>query len=641
MPDWFYRTVARPLLFKLPAPAARDFALGFMGRLARCPLGTSVIDLLGHMRADPRLRRMFADIAFPGPVGLGVGIDADAIALPALARFGVGFLEVGPVTVSPLRGAAVERRLDKQALCYPAPHATLDLASLLQRLKSAGARAVPLLVRLGFVPGCAAERVTADCQLLIDQLATVASVFVLGTSSLLLEGDWNSEQWDGHLREVVSRAKNASVPREVFLSLSADAAPGDADRALGPALTAGVRGVVIEGVIRIGGKSKLAGPPACLPARQLVQHLRSRWSADMVIIAGGGIHEPVDALEILDAGANLIEIDSGLIYSGPGLPKRINEAILFEISQQETTVSSRDEQKRWPELSWFWSALMGTAMLFGGFLAIAIAATRVVLPYDEAYVGMTRDQFAAVNDRLLAFMAHDRVSLAGTMIAVGVLYLGLSLAGVRHGLHWAWVAVSSSALSGFASFFLFLGFGYFDPFHAFVTAVLFQFLVLSLHASLLPPVQTQRPNVREDWRWRWNQWGQLLFVLHGVVLTVAGLTISWIGITRVFVPEDLEFMRTTARALETANPRLLPLIAHDRATFGGMLIAVGVAVLLSALWGFRQGSRWLWWTLLGAGLPAYTAAIGVHLVVGYNHVGHLAPALSGLTGLIVGLEAVS
>ena len=59
----------------------------------------------------------------------------------------------------------------------------------------------------------------------------------------------------------------------------------------------------------------------------------------------------------------------------------------------------------------------------------------------------------------------------GTMIAVGALYLGLSRYGIRRGAHWALVAVLASAFAGFGSFFLFLGFGYFEPFHAFVTAV--------------------------------------------------------------------------------------------------------------------------------------------------------------------------
>ena len=164
--------------------------------------------------------------------------------------------------------------------------------------------------------------------------------------------------------------------------------------------------------------------------------------------------------------------------------------------------------------------LMGLGMLFGSLLALAIALTRVALPYDEQFVGLSRAELVAINDRLLPFMAHDRVTLAGTMVTLGVLYTGLSLFGIRAGLGWARVAVLASAAAGFASFFLFLGFGYFDPFHAFVTAVLFQFVLLGLMGRLGTPAPP-RPDLREDRAWRLSQWGQLVFVVHGVALVSA------------------------------------------------------------------------------------------------------------------------
>src|SRR5690606_25759560 len=133
--------------------------------------------------------------------------------------------------------------------------------------------------------------------------------------------------------------------------------------------------------------------------------------------------------------------------------------------------------------AWLWTLLMGIAMLDGGVMAMAIAVTRVVMPYDEQFVGMTRVQLAQVNDNLLPFMTHDRVTLAGTMLAVGVLYTALSWCGIRRGWHWAHVAVIASAFAGFVTFFGFLGFGYFDPLHAFVTVVLFQFLLLGVHSD--------------------------------------------------------------------------------------------------------------------------------------------------------------
>lgn len=282
------------------------------------------------------------------------------------------------------------------------------------------------------------------------------------------------------------------------------------------------------------------------------------------------------------------------------------------------------------EMTWFWTMLMGVGMLIGSVMALAIAATRIVMPYDEAFLGMTRDQLDAVNPRLLAFMAHDRVSVAGTMVAVGLMYVGLSLRGIRRGLYWAMMAVFTSAFVGFASFFLFLGFGYLDTLHAFVTACLLQLLLLGVHAKLGTYTPKSPAPLRTDRAWRLSQWGQLLLVLHACAVGAAGLVISTVGITAVFVHEDLEFMNTTREALVAANPRLVPLVAHDRAAFGGMLVSTSVVLLLTSLWGFRAGNRWVWWTLLAATLAGYLPAIGVHFVVGYDDWFHLAPAFGGL-----------
>jgi hypothetical protein len=399
------------------------------------------------------------------------------------------------------------------------------------------------------------------------------------------------------------------------------------------ALASGVAGLLVDGSVAAEPDGQVIGGPAREPAREQVRRWRARYGPGLFLIASGGVHEPADALALRAAGADLVQVDSGLVYTGPGLPKWINDALLFAA----TRTAAPAPPQRAPEMTWFWTACLGAGMLFGSLLALAIALTRVVLPYDEAFVGMHLDELAAVNSRLLDFMAHDRVSLAGTMIAIGVMYLALSLFGIRRGLHWAQQSVFVSAFTGFASFFLFLGFGYLDTFHAFVTAALLQLLLLGLHSRLGIHTPDVAPRLRSDRAWRRGLWGQLLLVLHGFGLLGAGVTISAIGVTEVFVPQDLEFMGTTAQALAAANARLVPLVAHDRATLGGMLLASGWVFLLPVLWGFRNGSAWLWWSLLVGGLSAYTAALGIHYTVGYHSLFHLLPAFGGLCILLLGL----
>jgi dihydroorotate dehydrogenase len=620
MPDWFYRTVSRPILFRLPPVRARNFALGFMGRLARLPLGPAVIDFLGHMRPDPRLRCTHFGIDFPTPVGLGPALDGRAVALPALARFGFGFLEVGPVTLNGTTEVKpIERMADREAILLPDPGDSLCLAEAELRLWQARRLELPVLVRVDVSrDGSAAERIRELFEL-IGNLSGFAGLFSLPVE--LFE-----------LVEQPSLRKLSERPLLVCLSADADFA------ALAPRIAAAVKsgavGLHVDGSIA-ESPARCIGAPAREQSLQRVCELRQRFGPDIPIIASGGVHEPQHALDLRAAGADLIQVDTGLIFSGPGLPKRINDSILFETTR---TANTPDAPERPAEMSWFWTLLMGAGMLFGSILALVIAATRVVLPYDEAFTGLSRDQLAAINPRLLAFMAHDRVSLAGTMIAIGVMYVGLSWFGVRSGLHWARQAVIYSASVGFASFFLFLGFGYLDPFHAFVTAALFQFLLLSVHCRLGTHVPKVRPTPVADRTWLLGQWGQLLLIFHAAGLLGAGASISSIGVTHVFVHEDLDFMQTTAETLRSADPRLVPLVAHDRATFGGMLLASGVVFLLPALWGIRNGSAWLWWTMLIAGIPAYAAAIGVHFAVGYMHVMHLMPAFSGLMLFLLALS---
>ena len=118
-------------------------------------------------------------------------------------------------------------------------------------------------------------------------------------------------------------------------------------------------------------------------------------------------------------------------------------------------------------------------------------------------------------------------------------------------------------------------------------------------------------------------------------MLLAGATILTVGMTRVFVPQDLEFMGVRIADLNAANPRLVPLIAHDRAGFGGGLLSAGFTVAACAL--FATPSRSLWQALAGAGAAGFGAAIGVHPAVGYTDWLHLVPAIAGSVLFVVGL----
>src|SRR5262249_38993398 len=117
--------------------------------------------------------------------------------------------------------------------------------------------------------------------------------------------------------------------------------------------------------------------------------------------------------------------------------------------------------------------------------------------------------------------------------------------------------------------------------------------------------------------------------------TAAGSVILVVGMTAVFVPEDLTYLGIGVAELRALNPRLVPLIAHDRAGFGGALISAGSAASL-CVWCGRPG-RALWQALTLAGIAGFVPAIGVHFAIGYTDAFHLAPAVIGAAIYFTGL----
>jgi hypothetical protein len=103
----------------------------------------------------------------------------------------------------------------------------------------------------------------------------------------------------------------------------------------------------------------------------------------------------------------------------------------------------------------------------------------------------------------------------------------------------------------------------------------------------------------------------------------------------VFVPTDLEFIGLSRAQLNSINGQLIPLIAHDRAGFGGGVATAGL-LLFGCAW-CGQWSRSLWQALLVGGIAGWSTAVGVHPIIGYNDAFHLAPAVLGALLFFVGI----
>ena len=280
--------------------------------------------------------------------------------------------------------------------------------------------------------------------------------------------------------------------------------------------------------------------------------------------------------------------------------------------------------------------LTAFALFFSGCFALFLSIRREFLPHDIAFLGMTPDQLCAIAEcRVVAFMFHDRVAFGGVLVAIAILYFWLTAVPLAEGATWAWWTVVISGGIGFLSFLSYLGHGYLDTWHGVGSVALVPIFLAGLLRSrvLLRSAARARAAIR-GLQGR-QRLGRLALLATGLGMVLAGATILTVGMTGVFVPQDLKFMRVSIAELDAANPRLVPLIAHDRAGFGGGLLSAGLVVAACAL--FANPSRSLWQALAGAGTAGFGAAIGVHPAVGYTDWFHLAPAIAGSLLFVIGL----
>jgi hypothetical protein len=328
------------------------------------------------------------------------------------------------------------------------------------------------------------------------------------------------------------------------------------------------------------------------------------------------------AVEALaDPSTRVLAAPSVLIAAGPGWFNRVIEAAT-PTTPPEPLRSIPVDPRRWP--GWLWTAMVGIGLIVAGLGAAVIALGPVLLRYDRDYLGASVTDLHHLNHHLVGFLQHDRITMAGNMIGIGILYLGLAQA-MRQGYRWARRALAISGLITFGSYFYFFGTGGFvEPLHTLVVVALFPMLVIAVCRRLPSPhwppiVEGPEPQRRRA------LWGQLLMIGVGGGLAVAGVVISVVGMTSVFVPTDLDFMGTHAEHLRSANVHLLPFIGHDRAGFGGALIGAGLAVLLISMWGWRRGQCSVWWCLLLGCAFGTVPVLVVHFAVGYTHFVHLLP----------------
>ena len=296
---------------------------------------------------DPKLERTVFGLKFKNPVGMAAGFDKNAEMFNDLAYCGFGFIEVGTLTPLGQSGNPKPRlfRIKKdKGILNRLGFNNKGVASAIPRLK---VRKHPNLIiggNIGKNKITPNEDATNDYVLAFEQLFPHVDYFVVNVSSpntANLRDLQEKEPLTALLSELKNRNSLKDKPKPILLKIAPDLTNSQLDDIIEI-----VRFTKIDGVIAtnttIGrddlktdskllmqyGAGGISGKPLAKRSTEVIRYLHDNSKGEFPIIGVGGIHSADDALEKLAAGASLIQLYTGFIYEGPGIVRKINEAIL-------------------------------------------------------------------------------------------------------------------------------------------------------------------------------------------------------------------------------------------------------------------------------------------------------------------------
>jgi dihydroorotate dehydrogenase len=343
-----HRRILRPVLFRLDPERAHTIVMGGLAGLARlAPIGRLVER---RFRVDdPRLRQELFGLSFPNPVGLAAGFDKQAHAVPVWANLGFGFAEVGTITAQPQPGnpkPRVFRLPEDRALVNRLGFNSDGSEAVARRLadweETGRAHRIPLGVNIGKTK--VAEDAATDYVTTFARVAQYADYVAVNISSPNTPGLRDLQERDA-LELLLTRLEAANrthnLRKPILVKIAPDLDLGAVEAIVGIARDRGVSGLIVSNttVARTGVTSPLAGEagglsgvPLRARADDLLRHVHTLAPA-MPIVGVGGIFSGADAWAKILAGASLVQIYTGLVYEGAGLPRRINEDLRLLMDQ--------------------------------------------------------------------------------------------------------------------------------------------------------------------------------------------------------------------------------------------------------------------------------------------------------------------
>ncbi len=342
-----YRHLLRPLLFLFSPEGVHNFAMRLLGAVGANRAGRWFLSRFFSLR-DPRLETEVFGIRFPNPVGVAAGYDKNARLYEPLSSMGFGFVETGTVTPRPQQG-----NLKPRMFRLPADRALVNrmgfnnggMETALRNLRRRG-RPHRVIVGANIAKNSltSPENAAADYLKLFRNLYQYVDYFTVNIRcpmSTGFSGLHNRETISAILAGLFEFRRGQNQYRPVLVKVPPDLSWEEVDRIVDILLETPLDGLVVGGTTtsRTGlktpektleqiGTGGLSGAPLTGLTLGMVRYINTRTEGRYPLIAVGGIMSPSDAAALLDAGASLVQVYTGMVYNGPSFARRICRELL-------------------------------------------------------------------------------------------------------------------------------------------------------------------------------------------------------------------------------------------------------------------------------------------------------------------------
>ncbi|WP_127844408.1 quinone-dependent dihydroorotate dehydrogenase [Psychroflexus aestuariivivens] len=335
-----YKSLIRPILFKFDPEKVHHFSFKSLKFLNKIPGFSSFIKSKFQVN-DPKLTREVFGLKFKNPVGLAAGFDKDAKLYKELSQLGFGFVEIGTVTPKPQSGNPKKRlfRLKSdQAIINRMGFNNEGVEKTVARLRKN--KSVLIGGNIGKNKTTPNEQAIDDYEICFEALFDYVDYFVVNVSSPNtpnlrdLQDKAPLTKLLNHLQNLNNQKKKS---KPILLKIAPDLNKNQLLDIIDIVNSTKIAGLIATNTTisrdgltdsnqsEIGG---LSGKPLEKKATEVIRFLSEESQGAFPIIGVGGIMSPEDALVKLNAGASLVQLYTGFVYEGPGLIKKINQAIL-------------------------------------------------------------------------------------------------------------------------------------------------------------------------------------------------------------------------------------------------------------------------------------------------------------------------